>query len=156
MFKELKLLTPEPVLFPHAPHGIEMRKHHSGLSWVLSLTLCNPINCCPPDPLSMGFSRQDYWSRLSFPLSGHFPDPGLEPSSLISCTGRWILSYPGSPGVSYIHPFPSLTEGPEESDEQIEQVKDTFHFAVKFYHFFHYQNASLSPEACIKMPIMNN
>ena len=50
----------------------------------------------------------------------------------------------------------SSTEGPEQSDKQIEQVKDAFYFALKFYHFVHYQNASLSLEACIKMPIMNN
>ena len=27
-------------------------------------------------PLSMGFSRQEYWSGLSFPLPGDLPDPG--------------------------------------------------------------------------------
>ena len=30
-------------------------------------------------PLSMGFSRQEYWSRLSFPSPGDLPDPGIEP-----------------------------------------------------------------------------
>ena len=35
-------------------------------------------------PLSMGFSRQDYWSGLPCPLSGDLPDPGIEPSSLMS------------------------------------------------------------------------
>ena len=28
--------------------------------------------------LSMGFSRQEYWSGLPFPSPGHFPDPGIE------------------------------------------------------------------------------
>ena len=28
-------------------------------------------------PLSMGFSRQKYWSTLPFPPPGDFPDPGL-------------------------------------------------------------------------------
>jgi len=32
-------------------------------------------------PLSMGFSRQDYWSRLHCPLSEDLPDPGIEPES---------------------------------------------------------------------------
>ena len=32
-------------------------------------------------PLSMGFSRQDYWSRLSFPPPGDLPNPGIEPMS---------------------------------------------------------------------------
>ena len=35
-------------------------------------------------PLSMGFSRQEYWSGLSFPPPGDHPDPGIEPSSLES------------------------------------------------------------------------
>ena len=33
-------------------------------------------------PLSMGFSRQEYWSRLPFPPSGDLPDLGIEPESL--------------------------------------------------------------------------
>ena len=32
-------------------------------------------------PLSMGFSRQEYWSKLPFPTPGDLPDPGTEPSS---------------------------------------------------------------------------
>ena len=35
-------------------------------------------------PLSMGFSRQEYWSGLSCPLPGDLPDPGIEPGSLKS------------------------------------------------------------------------
>ena len=32
-------------------------------------------------PLSMGFSRQEYWSGLSFPSPGDVPNPGIEPRS---------------------------------------------------------------------------
>ena len=32
-------------------------------------------------PLSMGFSRQQYWSALPFPSPGDLPDPGIEPGS---------------------------------------------------------------------------
>ena len=32
-------------------------------------------------PLSMGFSRKEYWSGLPFPSAGDLPDPGLEPRS---------------------------------------------------------------------------
>ena len=35
-------------------------------------------------PLSMGFSRQEYWSGLPCPSSGDLPDPGIEPVSLVS------------------------------------------------------------------------
>ena len=40
-------------------------------------------------PLSMEFSRQEYWSDLSFPSPGDLPDLGTELMSL----GRWILSH---------------------------------------------------------------
>ena len=32
-------------------------------------------------PLSMGFSRQEYWSALPFPSPGDLPDPGIKPQS---------------------------------------------------------------------------
>ena len=32
-------------------------------------------------PLSMEFSRQEYWSRLPFPPPGDLPHPGIEPGS---------------------------------------------------------------------------
>ena len=35
-------------------------------------------------PLSMGFSRQEYWSGLPFPTPGDLPHPGIEPTSLES------------------------------------------------------------------------
>ena len=33
-------------------------------------------------PLSVGFSRQEYWSELLFSPPGDLPDPGIEPTSL--------------------------------------------------------------------------
>ena len=35
-------------------------------------------------PLSMGFSRQEYWSGLPCPPLGDLPDPGIEPGFLMS------------------------------------------------------------------------
>ena len=41
-------------------------------------------------PLSMEFSRQEYWSRLLFPTLGHLPDPGIETVSLaMQCVLHW-------------------------------------------------------------------
>ena len=39
-------------------------------------------------PLSMEFSRQEYWSGLPFPPPGDLPDPGI---SCVSCIGRQVL-----------------------------------------------------------------
>ena len=33
--------------------------------------------------MSMGFSRQEYWSELSCPPPGNLPNPGIEPRSLV-------------------------------------------------------------------------
>ena len=34
--------------------------------------------------LSMGFSRQEYWSGFPCPSPGDLPNPGIEPMSLMS------------------------------------------------------------------------
>ena len=45
-------------------------------------TLCDPMNCVAHQaPLSMGFSRQEYWSGLPCPPPGDILDPGIEPMS---------------------------------------------------------------------------
>ena len=41
-------------------------------------------------PLSMEFSRQEYWSGLPLPPPGDLPDPGIEPASL--CLLLWQVS----------------------------------------------------------------
>ena len=44
-------------------------------------------------PLSMGFSRQEYWSELPFPPPGDLPDPGTEPTFFMSAyVGRWVIT----------------------------------------------------------------
>ena len=42
--------------------------------------LCDPV-VAHQAPLSMGFSRQEYWSGLLFPSPGDLPNPGIEPRS---------------------------------------------------------------------------
>ena len=41
-------------------------------------TLCNPMDCCPPDSLSMEFSRREYWSGLPYSAPGDLPDTGIQ------------------------------------------------------------------------------
>ena len=52
----------------------------------------------------MGFSRQRYWSGLPSPTSGDLPDPGIEPTSLVSpaLTSRFFTTEPpGKPQGKY-------------------------------------------------------
>jgi len=43
-----------------------------------------PLTIAHQAPLSMEFSRQEYWSGLPFLTMGDLPDPGIEPASLAS------------------------------------------------------------------------
>ena len=42
---------------------------------------CIPVDCSPLTLLSMGFSRQEYWGGLPWPLPGDLPNPRVEPMS---------------------------------------------------------------------------
>ena len=42
--------------------------------------LVTPWTVAHQVPLSMGFSRQEYWSGLPFPPPGYLPKPGIEPA----------------------------------------------------------------------------
>ena len=51
-------------------------------------------------PLSMEFSRQEYWSGLPFPTPGDLPDPGIEhlpPVSAMLAGGFFTTEPPGKP-----------------------------------------------------------
>ena len=48
-------------------------------------------------PLFMGFSRQEYWSGLSFPSPGDLPNPGIEPGSPALQADALSSEPPGKP-----------------------------------------------------------
>ena len=48
-------------------------------------------------PLSMEFSRQEYWSGLPFPSPGDLPDPGIEPGSPALQVDALPSELPGKP-----------------------------------------------------------
>ena len=53
-------------------------------------------------PLSLGFSRQEYWSGLPFPPPGDVPDPGTEPASPmfpVMQVDSLMLSHRGKPST---------------------------------------------------------
>ena len=64
-------------------------------------------------PLSMEFSRQDYWSILPCPSPGDLPNPGTEPTSLnISYTDRQVL-------YQELSAFPSRTISPKHREVKL-------------------------------------
>ena len=53
----------------------------------------------------MGFSRQEYWSGLPFPIPGDHPNPGINPTSPVSpaLAGRFFTTMPpGKPFIAHV------------------------------------------------------
>ena len=57
-------------------------------------TLCDPHTIACQAPLSMKFSRQEYWSGLSLPIPGCLLNPGIKPAFLSSpaLTGGFFIT----------------------------------------------------------------
>ena len=52
-------------------------------------------------PLSMGFSRQGYWSGLPFSSLGDLPNPGIKPRSITLQADSLLTELPGKPRKFY-------------------------------------------------------
>ena len=70
------------------PQGSSMLWHGTGLPSyfvrgcsIVSDSLDTPWTVACQAPLSIGFSRQKYWSELPFPFPGDLPNPGIESES---------------------------------------------------------------------------
>ena len=60
---------------------IELDGGGGGLVTKLCPTLATPLTVACQVPLSMRFSRQEYWNGVPFPSPGDLPDPGIKPRS---------------------------------------------------------------------------
>ena len=63
--------------------------------------LATPWTVAYQASLSMGFSRQEYWSGLPFPSPGDLPDPGIEPESPALQADALPSEPPGKPKPQY-------------------------------------------------------
>ena len=54
---------------------------NGGLVAKLCLSHASPLSIAHQSPLSMGLSRQEYWSKPPFLSAGHLPNPEIEPGS---------------------------------------------------------------------------
>ena len=74
----------------------------AGVSLVIKscLTLATPWTVARQTPLSMGLSRQEYWSGLLFPSPGDLPDPGIKPRSPALQVDSLATEPPGKPSLT--------------------------------------------------------
>ena len=61
------------------------------------LLFATPWTVALQAPLSMGFSRQEYWRGLPFHSPGHLPDPGIKPRSSALQVDSLPSKPPGNP-----------------------------------------------------------
>ena len=66
-------------------------------------TLAIPWTVAGQAPLSLGFSRQEYWSGLPFPSPGDLPDPGITPRSPAWQADSFPSELQGSPCFILVH-----------------------------------------------------
>ena len=66
----------------------------------LCLTLCDPWTVAHQAPLSMEFSRQEYWSGLPCPSPGNLPNPGIKPRSPTLQADSLLFELPAKPNSS--------------------------------------------------------
>ena len=70
---------------------------------VVSNSFSTPWTVAQQAPLSMGFSRQEYWSGLPCPPPGDLPDSGIEPGSPALQADSLMSEPPGKPSdVSWL------------------------------------------------------
>ena len=92
---------PAFLMSPALPGGSFTTSAPPGKVKVKSLSrvrlFATPWNVAPQALLSMGFSRQEYWSGVPFPSPGDLPDPGIEPRSPALEADALTSEPPGKP-----------------------------------------------------------
>ena len=112
-------------------HYANWRMKVKSLSRVqLFATLWTVAHQAPP---SMGFSRQEYWSRLPFPSPGDLPDPGTEPRSPTLQADALTSEQPGKPQT-----IPKT----KNSDIIIVQCNVSFEFPEQFFNIISLKKAT--------------
>ena len=74
------------------------KKRQTSFHKIFATQLCLiPRTVARQAPLSVGFSGQEYWSGLPFPLPGDLPNPGIAPVSLALAARFLTIEPPGKP-----------------------------------------------------------
>ena len=60
---------------------------------VMSDSFVTPCTVALQAPLSMGFSREEYWSGLPFPFPGDLPSPGINQTQVSCIAGGFFTSW---------------------------------------------------------------
>ena len=74
----------------------------------------------PQAPLSMKFSRQEYWSGLPVPSPWDLPDPGIQPGPSALQADSLLSELPGKPVLEWLKLKRLTVSSVDEDMEQLE------------------------------------
>ena len=142
-----------------AKFHLELKGSESESCFVPSEPLRFPWTVAHQAPLSMGFSRQEYWSGVLFPSPGNLPDPRTEPGSPAMQSGSVPYEPPGKPVWSFLVLFPEFKHRQEAVRPGL-SVKAVSHWwkntlkvwfcigSLQSYGMPHYNQCSLTGPDC--------
>ena len=81
--------------------------------------------------LSMGFSRQEYWSELPFPSPGDLPDPEIEPMSPALEADALTSEPPGKQSSLYTRVFPTPRPPEKSSCLLIKYIQEYIYIHIR-------------------------
>ena len=91
----------------------------------------SPWTVAHQTPLSMEFSRQEYWSGLPLPFPGDLPDPGIEPEFPHCRQIVYRLSHQGS--LIHYEIITTISLLTIHHHTMLFIVLATFQYTVKYY-----------------------
>ena len=80
--------------------------------WVMPNSFVTPWTVAHQTPLSMGFSREEYWSELPLPSPGDLPNPGIKVASPELEGWFFTTEPPGNTSVVFYLKIISLLAAP--------------------------------------------
>ena len=113
-----------------------------------------PWNVVHQVPLSMGFSRQEYWSGVPFPIPGNLRDPGIESGSTVLQVESLQSNHQESPYVIWASPV-SFTKDIHCESKFYGSVFSITHTHIKISPM-HFASSSARYKAWMERELRNN
>ena len=103
----------------------------------------DPKTVAQQAPLSLGFSSQEHWNGLPCPSPGDLPDPGIEPSSLISLALAGEFFTTSAPWEAPIQPPLSIFS--KTNRQSLEKVQFKFYVSYSELYLLSIASRHLPP-----------
>ena len=97
-------------------------------------------------PLSIEFSRQEYWSGLPFPFPGDLPDPGIKPGSPVLQADSLQSEPPGWPNTTFLILVQKVITWKDREAILLARMSAAFFITVLFFWYSSYKHITLESD----------